>query len=256
MSDHEARPSRRQERRSQTVQEIKSLAMQQVSDGGPDAVTLSGIVREMKMSPAALYRYFSSRDALLEKYRYFSSRDALLADLVVDAYNDFADSVLDSAGDHSDPSRHLSAVLNGARDWALAKPNAYRLIFQTSIGSGQEVAPERTIPAASRSMTTIVEAIAAVAERGSDTDDTENTDVATESDRALDSALEAWAERSQLSQYPRRVLLLGLTAWTRLHGIMSLELGGHLPATGIDAGVLYAAEVEIIRDEATRAGLR
>jgi AcrR family transcriptional regulator len=243
MSDHEARPSRRQERRSQTVQEIKSLAMQQVSDGGPDAVTLSGIVREMKMSPAALYRYFSSRDALL-------------ADLVVDAYNDFADSVLDSAGDHSDPSRHLSAVLNGARDWALAKPNAYRLIFQTSIGSGQEVAPERTIPAASRSMTTIVEAIAAVAERGSDTDDTENTDVATESDRALDSALEAWAERSQLSQYPRRVLLLGLTAWTRLHGIMSLELGGHLPATGIDAGVLYAAEVEIIRDEATRAGLR
>jgi AcrR family transcriptional regulator len=243
MSDHEPRPSRRQERRSQTVQEIKSLAMQQVSDGGPDAVTLSGIVREMKMSPAALYRYFSSRDALL-------------ADLVVDAYNDFADSVLDSAGDHSDPSRHLSAVLNGARDWALAKPNAYRLIFQTSIGSGQEVAPERTIPAASRSMTTIVEAIAAVAERGSDTDDTENTDVATESDRALDSALEAWAERSQLSQYPRRVLLLGLTAWTRLHGIMSLELGGHLPATGIDAGVLYAAEVEIIRDEATRAGLR
>jgi AcrR family transcriptional regulator len=243
MSDHEPRPSRRQERRSQTVQEIKSLAMQQVSDGGPDAVTLSGIVREMKMSPAALYRYFSSRDALL-------------ADLVVDAYNDFADSVLDSAGDHSDPLRHLSAVLNGARDWALAKPNAYRLIFQTSIGSGQEVAPERTIPAASRSMTTIVEAIAAVAERGSDTDDTDNTDVATESDRALDSALEAWAERSQLSQYPRRVLLLGLTAWTRLHGIMSLELGGHLPATGIDAGVLYAAEVEIIRDEATRAGLR
>ena len=48
-------------------------------------------------------------------------------------------------------------------------------------------------------------------------------------------------------------LLLGLTAWTRLHGIMSLELGGHLPATGIDAGLLYAAEVEAIRAQAERA---
>jgi AcrR family transcriptional regulator len=238
MSDHEPRPSRRQERRSQTVQEIKSLAMQQISVGGPDAVTLSGIVREMKMSPAALYRYFASRDALL-------------ADLVVDAYNDFADSVLESAGDRSDPARHLSDVLNGARTWALANPNAYRLVFQTSIGSGQEVAPERTIPAASRSMTTIVEAIAAVAERGSaaGSDDTDPN-------APLDGALEAWAERSELTRYPRRVLLLGLAAWTRLHGIMSLELGGHLPATGIDAGLLYAAEVATIGAEASRAGLR
>ena len=68
---------------------------------------------------------------------------------------------------------------------------------------------------------------------------------------ALDVALDAWAERSELSQYPRRVLLLGLAAWTRLHGIMSLELGGHLPATGIDAGLLYANEIEAIRAEAS-----
>jgi AcrR family transcriptional regulator len=247
MSEQGPRPTRRQERRSQTVQEIKTLAMQQVSDGGPQAVTLSGIVREMAMSPAALYRYFASRDALL-------------ADLVVDAYNDFADSVLGEASDRSDAGRHLTAVLTAARDWALANPNAYRLIFQTSIGSGQELAPERTIPAASRSMTTIVEAIAAVAEAASET----KTETRTETDTgtravaqpnpALDAALQAWAERSQLAQYPRSILLLGLIAWTRLHGIMSLELGGHLPATGIDAGLLYAAEVDSIREQAERAG--
>ena len=239
MSDQGPRPTRRQERRSQTVQEIKTLAMQQVSEGGPDAVTLSGIVREMAMSPAALYRYFASRDALL-------------ADLVVDAYDDFADSVLASATDRSDAGRHLTDVLNGARDWALANPNAYRLIFQTSIGSGQELAPERTIPAASRSMTTIVEAIAAVAEATSEP----ATETVKQPDPALETALQAWAERSHLAQYPRSVLLLGLTAWTRLHGIMSLELGGHLPATGIDAGLLYAAEVDSIREQAERAGRR
>ncbi|KQO11932.1 hypothetical protein ASF06_04800 [Agreia sp. Leaf244] len=240
MSEQGPRPTRRQERRSQTVQEIKTLAMQQVSERGPDAVTLSGIVREMAMSPAALYRYFASRDALL-------------ADLVVDAYDDFADSVLDAAQDRSDAGQHLTDVLNGARDWALANPNAYRLIFQTSIGSGQELAPERTIPAASRSMTTIVEAIAAVADAATATAAATETATVAQPDPTLDTALQAWAERSQLTQYPRSVLLLGLTAWTRLHGIMSLELGGHLPATGIDAGLLYAAEVDSIREQAERA---
>ncbi|KQR18992.1 hypothetical protein ASF79_14970 [Agreia sp. Leaf335] len=235
MGDQTQRPTRRQERRVQTVDEIKTLAMQQIRDGGPDAVTLSGIVREMAMSPAALYRYFASRDALL-------------ADLVVDAYNDFADSVLASAADRADPHQHLRDVLNGARSWALANPNAYRLIFETSIGSGQELAPERTIPAASRSMTTIVEAIAAVA---GPEDGAEDSTIGATTDPALDVALDAWAERSELSQYPRRVLLLGLAAWTRLHGIMSLELGGHLPATGIDAGLLYANEIEAIRAEAS-----
>jgi AcrR family transcriptional regulator len=246
MSDQMPKPTRRQERRTQTVQEIKTLAMQQVSTGGPEAVSLSGIVREMSMSPAAVYRYFASRDALL-------------ADLVVDAYNDFADSALEAAADRSDPRRHLGNVLHAARTWALANPNAYRLIFQTSIGSGQELDPQRTIPAASRSMTTIVEAIAAVAaaaaETGTGPDAGPDTDPAvTTTSPALVSALEGWAKRSELSQYSHDVLLLGLTSWTRLHGIMSLELGGHLPATGIDSALLYDAEVESICELAERAG--
>ena len=48
------RPTRREERRIETVREIKQLAMDQISVGGPDAVSLSGIVREMSMSPAAV----------------------------------------------------------------------------------------------------------------------------------------------------------------------------------------------------------
>jgi hypothetical protein len=38
-------------------------------------------------------------------------------------------------------------------------------------------------------------------------------------------------------------LYLGLVAWTRLHGLISLELGQHLPATGVDPALLYEAEV-------------
>src|SRR3954471_10323105 len=112
------KPTRREERRVQTVREIKELAMEQVRAGGPDAVSLSGIVREMSMSPAAVYRYFESRDALL-------------GELVVDAYNAFADFIVESSAASRSAASHLTAVLNAARSWALDHPNAYRLIFQT-----------------------------------------------------------------------------------------------------------------------------
>jgi WHG domain-containing protein len=42
---------------------------------------------------------------------------------------------------------------------------------------------------------------------------------------------------------PDTTLLLGLNAWTRLHGVISLELDGHLPSTGVDPQLLYEAEV-------------
>src|SRR5687767_4347878 len=108
-----ARPSRREERRSQTVREIKDLAMRQISEGGPDALSLSGIVREMSMSPPALYRYFANRDALL-------------ADLVVDAYDDLADHLVALGETRRSASDHLDAVLAGTREWAHDHPNAYR----------------------------------------------------------------------------------------------------------------------------------
>ncbi len=49
---------------------------------------------------------------------------------------------------------------------------------------------------------------------------------------------------------PVRVLALGLFAWTRRHGVISLELGHHLASTGIDPALLYEAEVEALIDQA------
>jgi len=228
------KPTRREKRRVQTVQEIKQLAMEQIREGGPDAVSLSGIVRAMSMSPAAVYRYFANRDALL-------------ADLVVDAYNELADS-LDAIGAPNDsPEMHLDAVLRGTREWALKHPNAYRLIFQTSSGSGQDLAVERTVPAASRSMSVIIDALATV---GTNNDSTSTNPP--EPNVALSETMRTWAERSGNSTVSGQVVLLAFLTWTRLHGIISLELGGHLDATGVGASVLFDAEVETIRSEAAR----
>ena len=224
----DARPTRREERRAQTIREIKDLAMQQVSEGGPDAVSLSGIVRQMSMSPPALYRYFANRDALL-------------ADLVVDAYGELADWLADLRRRGGAPEDHLEAVLHGTRAWALSNGNAYRLIFQTGIGSGQALAPDRTIPAASRSMSVLIGALAAVVGGG-----TVSGEPAPSVGAEATEVLRAWAERSGLSAFPVEVLQLALLTWTRLHGIISLELGGHLASTGVGAGVLFDAEVQAI----------
>ena len=231
------KPTRREERRVQTVQEIKQLAMEQIREGGPDAVSLSGIVRAMSMSPAAVYRYFDNRDALL-------------ADLVVDAYNELADSLEALTGEKGSPEVHLDAVLRGTRTWAQEHPNAYRLIFQTSIGSGQDFAVERTVPAASRSMSVIIDALAAAGG-----DNTVTSSRPPEQGGAISATIRAWAERSGKTAFSDEVLTLALLTWTRLHGIISLELGGHLDATGIGATALFDAEVETIRAQAGRLPL-
>ena len=47
------------------------------------------------------------------------------------------------------------------------------------------------------------------------------------------------------------MLALALLTWTRLHSIISLELGGHLAATGIGAKALFDLEVQAIHSQAS-----
>ena len=45
---------------------------------------------------------------------------------------------------------------------------------------------------------------------------------------------------------PPAVVLWGFQAWTRRYGALSLELDGHLAATGVDPAPLYQAEADIL----------
>jgi AcrR family transcriptional regulator len=206
-------PTRRERQRRQTLAEIKTRAVDQVAAGGAESVSLNAIARAMGMSPAALYRYFASRDALL-------------AELVADAYGSLADALTQAAAG----AERLLAVAHAYRDWALANPNSYLLIFQTRSGSGLELEPERVVAAAQRSMDVILSALggAAGAELGPE----------------LADQVEAWGQRSQVPGLTAGQRYLGLLAWTRLHGLISLELGQHLAATGVDPALLYEAEVQ------------
>ncbi len=143
-------PTRRERQRRQTLAEIKTRAVDQVAAGGAESVSLNAIARAMGMSPAALYRYFASRDALL-------------AELVADAYGSLADALTQAAARAGGDPGALAAVAHAYRDWALAHPNSYRLIFQTPSGSGLDLEPERIVAAAQRSMDVILSALSGAA---------------------------------------------------------------------------------------------
>jgi hypothetical protein len=62
---------------------------------------------------------------------------------------------------------------------------------------------------------------------------------------ALDAQLQRWAEaRSVEGDLPPALLQLGVLTWTRLHGIISLEIEGVFASMAIDPELLYAAEVD------------
>jgi AcrR family transcriptional regulator len=218
-------PTRRERQRQETRAEIKARAMDQVAEGGAAAVSLNAIARAMGMSPAALYRYFASRDALL-------------AELVVEAYGSLAEALQQAAdGVPTVGAAGLVAVAHAYRNWALAHPNSYLLIFATSSGSGIELAPEATVTAAQRGMDVFLDALAGAAD----------------GDRLspeLAGQIRAWGQRSRAPEMTAGRLYLGLLAWTRLHGLISLELGHHLEATGVDPALLYDAEVQSLAQRA------
>ncbi len=217
-------PSRRARLRAQTLAEIKEHALAQVAEAGADALSLSAIARAMGMSGPALYRYFASRDALL-------------AVLVADAYGDLADALEQAAAGarRRAPAARVRAVCDAYRDWALAQPHRYRLALGTSYGSGR-FAPETTLPATGRSMVVLVDALAGLgplpAERPG-------------AIRALDRQIERWQRgREMHTELPPAVLELAIRTWTRLHGVVSLELEGVFEAMALDPALLHRAEVE------------
>jgi AcrR family transcriptional regulator len=103
------------------------VALTQLATGGPPAVALNAIARELGVSGPALYRYFRNRDALL-------------TELVLDAYNDLARALADG-----------ESVPLAYRAWALAQPHRYRLLFAAPLPGYDAHQPE-LVAAAQRSM--------------------------------------------------------------------------------------------------------
>ncbi|GAA4525628.1 TetR/AcrR family transcriptional regulator [Amycolatopsis samaneae] len=190
--------------------EIKERAWEQIATAGVPALSLNAIAKQVGMSGPALYRYFASRDDLL-------------TELIRDAYRSLADTVRAAAASGTDPAG-LARVF---RDWALADPQRYFLIYGTPVPGYQ--APAETTAISAEVMAVLLETCGAVATGGPAT--------------PFDTHLETHRDWAGDSELPATALHRALSFWTRLHGVLSLELAGHFTGMDIDPALLFEDEV-------------
>jgi AcrR family transcriptional regulator len=193
---------------------------------GAAALSLRAIARDMGMTAPALYRYFQSRDDLVTA-------------LILDAFNALADT-LEAARDtqpEDNPAARLLATLNAYRDWALAHPADFTLIFGTPI-PGYEAPRELTIPAAVRNYVALGTAIAGAMQRGVLVPPSEYSQFPP----SIQAALESLRVDNHYD-VPLSVLYLTVVILTQMHGLVTLELFGHTgPAVG-DTAEFYRFEM-------------
>ncbi|MFI0353461.1 TetR/AcrR family transcriptional regulator [Actinomadura sp. 9N407] len=209
----------RERYRRQIRQEALSAALDQLIERGAAALSVNAVAKHLGLSGPALYRYFSGRDELL-------------TELLVDAYAELAD-VLEAAA-HRDGSAaaRLRALAEAYREWALAHAQRYLLIFGTPV-PGYDAPTERTTPHAQRALGVIMAVHASEPPRR-----------AVRTNAAADAACADWAARAGAPSLDGSLVRSAITFWTRLHGIVSLEIEGHFAATLPEAALIYAAEVD------------
>lgn len=215
--------SRRERYRTQTRDEAKQIALRQLAHAGPAGLSFNAAAKEMGLSGPALYRYFAGRDALL-------------AELIGDAYDDLADVLARASAPAPgrSPADRFRALAGAYRDWGLHQPHRYRLLFGDPVGSGGALGAERIIPASARAMAAILTTLLDL------------PPAAQRDHPELDHQLERWAQRRPGPAVPGSIGRRAILVWTRLHGILSLEIEGHFTAMGFDPALLYAAEVDAL----------
>ncbi|NEW37893.1 TetR/AcrR family transcriptional regulator [Nocardia cyriacigeorgica] len=132
--------------RAQTMEDIKRIARTQLATEGAAALSLRAVARELGVVSSAVYRYVRSRDELLTL-------------LVVDGYDALGDAV-DAAivAAPADPATRLRAAAHAVRDWGLAEPAWYGLLFGTPV-PGYAAPADQTVAPGTRVIATLLRSI-------------------------------------------------------------------------------------------------
>lgn len=215
MAEQEGQRSR-ERYRAQVREEVKQHAWEQIATAGVTALSLNAIAKQVGMSGPALYRYFASRDELITA-------------LIRDAYRSLADTVHAAA----DQGVNLLGLARAMRDWALADPQRYFLIYGTPVPGYH--APEDTTAISAEVMAVLLEVCAA--------------HPATTPPTAFDRHLDTHRDWAGGHPAPSAVLHRALSFWTRLHGVLSLELAGHFTGMKFDPHLLVTEELDALVSE-------
>jgi AcrR family transcriptional regulator len=213
--------TRRERLRAELVDNIKDAALAQLEAGGPSAVSLRGIAREIGVSPAAIYGYFDSLDDLFTA-------------LITDGFDDHADAIeaaVDAQAGAPIATRMLQGLL-AYRRFALENAARFRLCYFAPIPGYEAPEDAPSMTAALRVTVPFLRILA-----------------------------EGWASGELEPQPPGPVVDtskfedrfgLALTSdqlrsatecWGEFHGLVALEMSGAIHEKWTDPGELYEANM-------------
>jgi AcrR family transcriptional regulator len=193
--------------RAELTREIAEVARRHLASDGAAALSLRAVAREMGMASSAVYRYFPSRDDLLTA-------------LIVDAYDALGVAAEEAdAGAGSDLRERWLAVCRSAREWAVAHPHEYALVYGSPVPG--YAAPQSTVGPAGRAGEVLCRIVADGVTAGV----VDPVADATDADATLTPGI---GERIGLPSGPGSSLVArAVLAWTTLFGLISFELFGH-----------------------------
>jgi len=222
-----ARPSKKQQLEN-LPETIKAAAWRQISESGASSLSLRGIAREIGITAPAIYNYYPDRDALVTA-------------LISDAYTSFGDRQIDAMNSIPGPGRELErlrATGLAYRAWALDHPHRYLLIFGNPV-PGYIPPIQELMPVMMRSISALTDtigelyAIGMIDPQAIPLPQIENT-------RGFCDTM-AKGDQNRLT-----VLSIALLIWSRVHGLVSLEITGKLPPFASDGAALFEFELDTI----------
>jgi AcrR family transcriptional regulator len=240
----------RERARAELTREIKQEARRQLAAHGAQGLSLRAVARELGMVSSALYRYFPSRDELLTA-------------LIIDAYDALGDAA--AAADAGRPAADIrgrwAATCHAVRNWALAHPHEYALIYGSPVPGYQ--APHATVAPAARVARVaggmVADAWREAREAGGDVRGPDG-DVPAADGRIRGAAAPRRPLPPELAGQaaivadaiapgvPEPVIARLLIAWTQLFGMISFELFGQFVGSADPADAFFGYAVEQMAD--------
>jgi AcrR family transcriptional regulator len=223
-ADPQSRPSRRDRRKQETIDDIKATARGQLADSGPTGISLRAIARDLGMTASAVHYYFPSRQALLDA-------------LIIDGFNSLAGALrssYDQTGAGSPDERCLT-VYRAHRAWALDRPSEYLLLYGHTGGAARH--GNRQAQQAMSDVVAVLFAMMRDAVANGDVD-TERIEAATPAQ--LRQQLAAWRDAMDgIGDLPDGALAACMMGYSQLHGAITLELVGQVPPELTDRSALF-----------------
>ncbi|NTW64083.1 MAG: TetR/AcrR family transcriptional regulator [Chlorobiaceae bacterium] len=207
---------------------IKDSAWRQITESGASSLSLRKIAREIGITAPAIYNYFPDRDALVTA-------------LIIDAYASFGDFQHEAKASFPEPGQaaeRLRATGIAYRRWAIKYPHRYMLIFGSPV-PGYVPPMQELLPVMMRSLGALTAVIAELHIAG-------RLEVRGIPHPLIEPGHRFFSLPDTADPGTFAVYSVAMLIWSRVHGLVSLEITGQLPPFAEDGEALYRYELDAI----------